>query len=283
MTTILALSYVTVGALNLLSLEDSGVQWILDEKGIQGWGAPGGTLAPKPKTRQMGAWGGLSYAKQRSLVAAGVCIAPTPALASDALDRLIDACSLDDTVMAVSESGRVRWCTVRRDGDVLPTWDGDCAFGWSVQFVALDPRKFGTPLSGSTGLPSSSGGLTVPFTVPFTIASTVAYGQVSLTNPGNETGPVTMRITGPCTGPIITHVGSGLRLVFAASATIGAGEYWDIDCEAQSVLAQGQSSRANWITSRQWPGFEPGINTWSFAAASGTTSLLAVTATPADQ
>ena len=103
MTLILGLSYVTVGALNLLSREDSGVQWILDENGIQGWGAPGGTMSPKPKTRQMGAWGGLSYAKQRPLVASGVCIAPTPALASDALDRLNAACSLDDAVMTVSE------------------------------------------------------------------------------------------------------------------------------------------------------------------------------------
>jgi len=185
--------------------------------------------------------------------------------------------------MTVSESGRVRWGTVRRDGDVLITWTDACVFEWSVQFVALDPRKFGVPLTGSTGLPSSSGGLTVPFTVPFAINSTVAYGQVSLTNPGNEVGPVTMRIDGPCTGPVITHAGSGLSLVFAASLTLGVGEFLAIDMEAQSVLAQGQSSRANWITSRGWSGFEPGSNTWAFTAASVTAALLTVTANPADQ
>jgi hypothetical protein len=279
---ITAPSYVNVGGINLTSIEDSGVQWLMSD--FTGWdGTPGGTLAPKQKTRAAGAWGGLSYAKARTLVATGTCVAPTAALASDALDRLNNACSLDDTIMTVSESGRLRSCTVRRDGDILPKRIGPTAFDWSVQFVAVDPRKFGTPLTGSTLLPSSSGGLTVPFTVPFAINSTVVSGQVNLFNPGNETGPVTMRIDGPCVGPVITHVGSGLRLVFSASLTLGAGEFLLIDMEAQTVMAQGQSSRANWITSRGWSGFEPGNNTWAFTAASATTARLTVTATPADK
>ena len=172
---------------------------------------------------------------------------------------------------------------MRRDGDVLPTWVGATVFKYSVQFVAVDPRKFGVPLTGSTLLPSSSGGLTVPFTVPFAINSTVITGHVSLFNPGNEVGPVTMRIDGPCVGPVITHVGSGLPRIISLSLTLGAGEFLLIDCEAQSVLAQGQSGRSNWITSRQWSGLEPGNNTWSFAAASYSTALLTITATPADK
>jgi len=282
MPLVLSPSYATIGALNLMSREDSGVEWIMGD--ITGWGAPGGTRAPKPKTRQMGAWGGLSYAKQRTLVAAGVCIAPTAALASDALDRLIDACSLDEAVLSVSESGRVRWTTVSRDGDVLPTWIGATVFKYSVQFVALNPRKFGTPITASTHLPSSSGGLTIPYTIPYSINATQVSGQVSIFNPGNETGPVVMRLDGPCVGPVITHVGSGLRLTFAASATLGVGEWWDIDHEGQSVLAQGQATRAQFITSRQWSGLEPGSNTWAFTAASYSSgALLTVTGTPADK
>jgi len=92
-----------------------------------------------------------------------------------------------------------------------------------------------------------------------------------------------MRIDGPIVGPIITHVGSGLQLVFSASLTLGVGEFLLVDMEAHSVLAQGQSNRSNWVTSRGWSGMEPGANTWSFAAASGTTGLLTVTGTPADQ
>jgi len=281
MVLILLPSYVTIGPLNLCSREDNGVEWILQD--FKGWGAPGGTLTQTQKTRQRGAWSGRSDSKARPTVAVGTCIAPTAALASDALDRLIDACSLDESLMMVVESGRARTCMVRRDGDVLPVPIGSCAFEYSVQFAADDPRKLGAPLTGSTGLPSSSGGFTVPFTVPFAINSTVVSGQVSLFNPGNETGPITMRIDGPCVGPVITHVGSGLQLIFSASLTLGAGEFLLVDMEAHTAMAQGQSSRANWITSRGWSGLEPGPNTFAFTAASTSAALLTVTAYSADQ
>jgi hypothetical protein len=271
----------TIGPLALTSVEASGVQWILGD--FTGWGAPGGTLTQTQKPRQRGAWSGLSYAKPRPMVATGACIAPTDALASDALDRLISASSLDATLLSVAEGDRSRWCMARRDGDVLPDWVGACAFTYSVQFAADDPRKLGAALSGSTGLPSSTGGFTFPHTFPFAINSTVVSGQVSLFNAGNETGPVTMRIDGPCVGPVITHVGSGLQLIFSASLTLGVGEFLLVDMEAHTAMAQGQSSRANWITSRGWSGLEPGNNTWAFTAASASASLLTVTATPADQ
>jgi len=277
-------SSATIGPLNLYSVDDFGVTWILDENGVVGWGAPPGTLAPTQKPRQPGAWAGLSYAQARPMTMAGTCIAPTAALASLAKDRLIDACSLDDTTLTVFEGERSRWCTVRRDGPVLdPQWIGTAAFTWSIQVVAVDPRKLGTPLTGSTALPSSSGGFFFPHTFPFSIDSTVVSGQINLVNPGNETGPVTMRIDGPCTGPVITHVGSGLQLVFSASLTLGAGEFLIVDMEGHTALAQGQANRSNWITSRGWSGFEPGNNTWAFTAASGASGLLTVTATPADQ
>jgi len=277
-------SSATIGPLNLCAVDDFGVTWILDENGVVGWGAPGGTLAPVQKVRQRGAWGGLSYAQPRPMTMAGTCMAPTAALASLALDRLIDACSLDDTTLTVVESGRSRWCTVRRDGPVLdPQWIGTTAFTWSIQVVAVDPRKLGAPLTGNTGLPSSSGGLVVPFTIPFAINSVVGSGLVSLTNPGNETGPVTMRLDGPCNGPVITHTGSGLSLIFSASLVLLAGEWLDIDMEGHKVMAQGQSSRANAITSRGWSGFESGNNTWAFTAVSSSAARLTVTATPADQ
>jgi len=272
---------VTVGPIALTSTEPSGVEWLLTD--FKGWGAPGGTLTQVPKTRQRGAWSGRSDAQARPMVATGACFAPNASLAADALDRLIAACSLDETLLTVAEPARARWCMARRDGEIIPSWLGDDAFEYSVQFAADDPRKLGAPLTGSTGLPSSTGGLVVPVTVPLTINSTVTSGQVSLFNPGNETGPVTLRIDGPVTGPVITHVGSGLQLIFSASLALGVGEFLLVDMEAHTAMAQGQSSRANWITSRGWSGLESGNNTWAFTAASSSAALLTVTATPADQ
>jgi hypothetical protein len=274
---------VTVGGLPLTGVDSFGVRWILDRNGVKGWGAPSGTLAPRQRPRAAGAWGGLSYAKPRPLVMSGTCVAPTEALAGDAENRLLDACSLDDSVLTVTRAGVSRHATVRRDGEISPVWVNPFSFDWSVQFVALDPRKMYTPVTSITSLPSTSGGTSFPMSFPMSFTATTVSGQVSIFNQGNEVGPVTARLTGPLTGPTITHVGSGLRLVFAASATIGAGEYWDIDFEAQTVLAQGQSSRAVWITSRQWFGLEPGNNTFALSAASYTTGTLSVTGTPCDK
>jgi hypothetical protein len=83
---------------------------------------------------------------------------------------------------------------------------------------------------------------------------------------------------------VVTHAGSGKALVFSSSLVLGAGEWIDVDMEAQTVLANGQSSRAGYITSRGWSGFEPGHNTWSFTAIGyDAASKLTVSATPAWQ
>lgn len=273
-------SYIGIGGLNLTSWEDSGVQWITES--VTGLGAPAGTLAPVQKPRQAGAWAGLSYATPRSMVISGTTAAPTAALALDALDRLNVAFSLDEVPMTVVQGGISRTVNVRRDGDVLPVWLSDTVFTWSVQVAALDPRMFGTPVSGSTLLPMTTGGLVLPLGIPFDIPSTVVSGQLALTNPGNETGPVVCRIDGPATGPQITHVGSGLALTLASSLVLGAGEWLTIDMEARTVMANDQSSRNGYITSRGWFGFDPGVNVFSFTAVGyNAASLLTVNAIPA--
>lgn len=128
---------------------------------------------------------------------------------------------------------------------------------------------------------ASSSPVTGGLTVGFTVDATTVTGQVSLVNPGNEPGPVRLRIDGPCVGPVITHVSTGAQLVFSSSLVLRAGEWLEVDMESRTVLANGQSSRAGWITSRGWSQFDPGRNTWSFTAASFTSAArLTVTATP---
>lgn len=275
-------SYPVLNGLTLNGVDSYGVQWVTSN--IQGWGGAGDTLAPVQKPRQAGAWGGLSYEKARPIVVTGTAIAPDATTASLALDRLIAATTLDTSPFAVVEPSRTLTANVRRDGEVIPTWRGDAAFDWSIQLIALDPRKFGQTLTaGPTGLPSTSGGLTIPFTIPFTINATTVTGQISLTNPGNASGPVKLQINGPITGPTITHVSTGQALTFSSSLSLGAGEFVTVDMERREVLAQGQpaASRNAWVTSRGWSGFDPGMNTWAFSAPSYNTGTLQVTATPA--
>ena len=276
---------ITLGQLILTTTDATGVHWGTDV--LQGWGSPASTISPVQKPRQNGAWGGLSYSKARSVVISGQAVAPTPALLSSALDTLVAAVDSLGTTLTVVESGPSRTMTVRRDGEVAITLKPgvDLMFWWSIQLVASDPRKMGADLTATTSLPSTTGGLTWPVSWPLIWPATTVTGQISLTNPGNEVGPVVLRIDGPVTGPSVTHVGSGLTLTFASTLTLGSGEFITVDMERREVLAQGQSaaSRAKWVTSRGWSGFEPNTNTWAFSAAGGGSGTLTVTATPAWQ
>jgi len=251
---------------------------------FKGWGGVGSSINIVPKTRAHGAAAGRAYFSARHLVVNGLLKAPSEAALDAAIDRLIDACGLDDTLLTIVEARGPRWCMVRREDEVLASKITPTMASWSIQVVALDPRKFGTELTASTGLASVSGGLVIPFTIPYTIDSTVESGQVSLINPGNEVGPVLVRIDGPVIGPGCTHVVSGLAVTVATTLELGVGEWIDIDMEKHRVYAQGQAGRANWITSRGWSGFEPGANTWGFSAATYSAGArMTITATPAAQ
>lgn len=275
-------SPITIGSQVLNAIDGNGTRWRVTS--FQGWGATDPTSSLTQRVRNSGAWAGDSFSSGRTMTISLLVTSLTASQHSLDIDQLIHAVAKTDTLFQVSESGRVRYCYARRASQVVPEKQN----AWTSRFVfsmfSKDWRKFSAPLVGSTLLPMSTGGLTIPYTVPYPINSTFLSGQVSLTNPGNETGPVKMRVDGPTTGPIITHVGSAQALTFSASLVLAAGEWLDIDMEKHTVLANGQSSRAGYITSRGWSGFDPGPNTWSFTAASyNAASLLTVTGTPADE
>lgn len=279
---ILAPSYASIGSLVLSNIEPSGVTFVLQD--VKGWGAPQGTLAPTQKPRSGGAWVGSSYAQGRTIVLTGTVYGPTPALASDALDRLIAAATLDLAVLTIVEGGgRSRFTNVRRDGPVIETWTNSLVFTYSIQLFAPDARKFGTALVGVTYLPASTGGLQWPEQWPEVWSAATVSGTVSLTNPGNAAGPVVLRVDGPAAGPQIAHAGTtGTAITFSSSLILNSGEWITINMDTRKALANDQSNRAGYITNRGWSLFDPGINVWSFSASSySALSMLTVTATPA--
>lgn len=271
----------TLNGLVLDGMDTAGVSWTTVTP-VDGWdGSPASTLQLTQKTRAGGGWAGPRYLAPRHVSLTGFIEAPTADAAVAALDQLNAAATLDASILTVQRGTQVRSAIVYRQGEVAHQEITDTLFQWGVDLIAADPRKFAAALtSNPTGLPSSTGGWMVPFTFPLTIASTVVSGQCFLTNPGNTTGPVVLRIDGPVAGPQVTHVGSGAQLVFASGLTLGSGEWLSVDMERQVALANGQTSRNAFITSRGWSGFEAGVNEWAFTATSGT-GLLTVTATPA--
>ncbi|WP_105033490.1 hypothetical protein [Cryobacterium aureum] len=261
----------------------TGTEWLMEE--FEGWeGSPASTIRVEQKVRGQGGSAGLAYEESRDIGIGGKVFTSSWAELKRAELQLSAACTLEDSLLTIEENGQFRHCMVRRAGKVIFERISTTVAQWSIQVVALDPRKLHAPLTGSTSLPSTTGGLTIPFTVPVVISAVQATGQITLTNPGNTAGPVFGRIDGPCVGPIVTHAGpGGGQLVFAPSLVLAAGEWLDIDYERHEVLANGQASRNKYIRARGWSSFEPGVNTWAFTAASfNAASQLTITATPAD-
>lgn len=273
---------IVLNGLDLTAIDTFDSQWSIDS--FTGWGAVKPTITPVAKPRQPGSWAGLSYDGTRQMVISGQVAAPTQDALTQSLDLLAAAVVNGESIMQVTELSRTRYSTVRRSDEILTAYISDKMASWSVQIIALDPRKLGTALVQATALPSTSGGQTIPNVIPNTIPALTVSGSVTFTNPGNTSGPVLLRIDGPATGPVITHSSSSTTssLVFASNLTLGAGEYLIVDMENRVALANGQASRSRYITSRGWSGFDPGVNTWAFtAAAYDPSSLLTVTATPA--
>jgi phage-related protein len=284
-----SLSGFRVGDLDLMNFDpENGVEIIT--KDVKGLGATGTTADTELNVRRPGGWTGESFDRPRIISAVGTLYRDTgddvaDGLAiEDTLDRIKAAVTTADTKVVSTQFTRDRWVMAHKDDEVITDHAVANFATWSLQMASDDYRMFGDELSAVTGLPSTSGGLTVPFTVPFTIDAVTVSGQVSLVNPGKAPGPVRLRIDGPVTGPVVTHVGSGAQLVFSAALTIGVGEWLDIDMEAHTVLANGQSGRSPWIASRGWSSFEPGQNTWAFSASLfDPDSKLTVFATPANK
>lgn len=266
----------------LNTVDGAGVVWRVNQDGFTGWGEPATTLNPVQRVRARGAWAGDAFTTGRTLTITGTIMAPSPAALNDAINSLINAVTAAPFTLTVTESGSPLTSVVRRQGETLIQKVSNLFANYSIQVFAVDPRKFGTPLTGSTHLPASTGGITYPHSWPETWTATTVSGQVALTNPGNTTGSVVLRIDGPATGPSIAHSGTGTAITFSSSLVLGTGEWLTINMDTHQALANDQANRAQYITSAGWSGFDPGANVWSFSASAyNSASLLTVTATPA--
>ncbi len=261
----------------------NGTLWRIAKDGFTGWGSPAPTLNPIQRTRTRGASAGDSFDGARVMAINGTITAKTPDLLNAAIDLLLASVTRDEFLMTVTESGRARFCRPRRSGETLVPKLTNLIASYSIQIESMDPRKFSTPLTGSTGLPVSGGGFVVPETWPLVVAGGGSSGTVSLVNGGTETGPVVIRIDGPSAPFTVLHQSPLGVSTFASSLTLNTGEFVVIDMDAKTMMANGQASRSLFITSRAWSNFDIGNNTWAFNASSyNAASLMTVTATPAN-
>ncbi|SCL31927.1 Phage tail protein [Micromonospora nigra] len=148
-------------------------------------------------------------------------------------------------------------------------------------FVALDPMIYSSVEHevGPVGLPTWTGGLTLPFTAPFTIGATQTGGIDELTNAGTAEVGLRLRVDGPVVQPRISitdpdDVTTSLRI----DLTVPDGQWLDIDTQARTVLLNGDlaASRRGQAVG-DFPLLQPGTSSLRFAAAEegdGTVTVL---------
>lgn len=135
-------------------------------------------------------------------------------------------------------------------------------------FVALDPFIYaGTEtVAGPTGLPTFSGGLTVPVTAPFTVSGVLASGFLNLTNTGTAETPLSIRIDGPVQEPSVTlQRTDGITQALRFGFDLETGQWLDIDTGARTVMLNGASSRRG-QTAGDFPILPAGTHVLQFRA-----------------
>ena len=276
-----------VNGLALSGLDGFGCLW--HTTSLTGFdGSPASSMQTTQKPRSPGAWPSPANLVAKTPAISGTVTAPDADGLQAAIDRLNSAATLTDMVATIRRGTSVRSVIGRRAGDVAVDDDSGDTINWALNLTCLDPRKFGPAVLGTVALPFSTGGITVPTVVPTVVSSSGSSGTLQLSNPGNATGPVTVRVDGPATGPKITNVTAGLQITLDPALTLAAGEFVVIDMEGETVLAGGVASRNGYLdytsTNFGWFGFLPGVNLFQVDSASyDPSTVFTIQATPAWQ
>lgn len=251
---------------SLLVLHDHvdamGVRWGIDY--IDGLDGLDDTGEVEQNPGDHGGWATPAFYRPRELEVIGWLVSPAWAFTSTAINQLKSAVPIQSlTDLVVSIPGEPdRLYRVKQSGKPLFKREGRHC-NYSLSLVAPDPRSYSVDATVvSTGLPQSSGGLTVPFTLPVSINATVASGVLTVTNEGDmPTSPV-LRVTGPCPPFTLRH-NSGRTLSY--SQPVPAGRYIELDTANRTALEDGTAPR---FVSGAWFDYAPGTNTVAFHAAS---------------
>lgn len=252
---------VDLGTIPLGGVDTAGVSWSLQS--FDGWDSAEVRSEYTEREADHGAWASPAYLGSRPMTLAGTVTAPDRSTLEDALERLRTAVALSDTTLVVYELTSPKQATVRRSGKPLMAYVTDRIATYSVLVTAADPRRYSTSLqSGTTGLPTTTGGFTTPATFPVTFSATTVSGQINAVNTGSmDTRPI-LTIAGPVVAPVVSALyadGTVRQLVY--SLDLASGDVLTIDTDAHTVILNGSVSRRRFMTvASGWPTIPAAVN-----------------------
>ena len=271
------------------TLDAHGSEWGLGTDsspgGVEGWQtSPGIRLSHRVRPGEHGVFDGPAQMTERVIMLEGSCRSADFNAAQRSRDILVSVMGdsqLGMSTLTVYEQGRpTKQARVRRSAESKTLWLSDTFFLWSMILVAPDPRRYAAAESTqAANLPGAgTGGLVFPLVFPLTFGSGAAGGSLLLDNSGTIATPVVWEILGPVDAPVITNIGTGQRLEFASTFSLGSGETVTINSDTKTVL-QGVTNRRPDLVVAQWWNLATGPNQIQFSGASGSPTVAQLTAT----
>lgn len=265
----------TLNGFPLYGVDSYGCEWHVTFQDVSGlFDGVASTLKTSEKAMTDGWYGNLPRLQGRTITVEGHIIgrcSESCVTSWNAFKSVLDTGGMLLTARLGDLGRQVR---VWQSGSApLIKWEGANILRFSVGLTSLSPYLYGLDsVSGSTGLPSSSGGMQFPYHFEeagvslssWMWSENVVSGGVALSNEGTAPSPVEIRINGPVVNPRVMHTGSGHVIAFDVS--LGIGHYVTMNGVTHEILVDGTDPARGRATRREWSQAEPGMNVWGFGS-----------------
>lgn len=265
----------TLNGFPLYGVDDNDCEWHVTFQDVSGlFDGVSSTLQTEPKVMSDGWYGNLPRLQGRTITIEGHIIGRCTESCVNAWNAFKSVLDTSGMMLVARLGGIGLQVQVLQSASApLVKWAGVNMLRFSVGLTSLSPYLYGLDsVSGVSGLPSSSGGMTLPYHFgeagvslsSWMWSENVVSGQVALDNVGTAPSPVMIRIDGPVVNPQVSHVGSGHVMAFTMS--LGAGHYVTINGVTHEILVDGTDPARGRVVRREWSQAEPGMNVWGFNA-----------------
>lgn len=266
----------TLNGFPLYGVDDNGCEWHVTFPDVSGlFDGVASTLKTSEKAMTDGWYGNLPRLQGRSITVEGYIIGrctESCIMSWNAFKSVLDYAGMRLVARLGNISRQVQ--VLQSTAAPLVKWAGVNMLKFSLGLTSLSPYLYGLgAVTGSSCLPSSSGGMSFPYMFEDPTGSmsqwawseNVISGRVTLSNEGTASSPVMIRVDGPVVDPQVLHVGSGHVIAFKMS--LGSGHYVLANGTTHEILVDGTDPARGRVVRREWGQAEPGENIWAFSAS----------------